>query len=183
MPPVDYPALLKVARDLLVAIGEDPMREGLIETPRRFAKAWQEFIDYDPGHTDTAFESVKANQMVIVKGIRVWSMCEHHLLPFWCDVTIGYITDEHVLGLSKFARIAQQKAHSLQLQERLVEEIALEIKTLAQTESVMVIAKGEHLCMTMRGAKTPAQMISSSVHGDFLNEPQTRAEFLSLLGV
>src|SRR5260370_34629774 len=83
---VDYPKLLELGRELLVAIGEDPGREGLADTPRRWADWWREFIEYDPGKTETAFESVSADQMVTVSGMRVWSMCEHHMLPFYCDV-------------------------------------------------------------------------------------------------
>src|ERR1700674_2876777 len=124
---VDYPHLLALGHELLLAIGEDPEREGLRETPRRWADSWREFIEYDPGTTETTFSSLTSDQLVCVSGIRVASLCEHHLLPFWCDVSIGYIPNEKVLGLSKFARIAQQCAHRLQLQERLGQQIADEV--------------------------------------------------------
>lgn len=180
MSKVDYQRLLGVGKELLEALGEDPKREGLLDTPRRFADSWQEFIEYEPGKLETTFGSIVNDQMVIVSGIRVWSFCEHHLLPFWCDVSIGYISHQKLLGLSKFARIAHAKAHKLQVQERLVEEIALEVKSLAQTPDVAVLAEGEHLCMTMRGIQTPAKMISSVMWGVFHNEDSARAEFLSL---
>src|SRR5713226_10397847 len=124
---VDYPRLLALGRELLLAIGEDPEREGLRETPRRWANAWREFMEYDPGTTETTFSSVASDQLVCVSGIRVASLCEHHLLPFWCEVSIGYIPNEKVLGLSKFARIAHRFAHRLQLQERLGKHITNEI--------------------------------------------------------
>jgi GTP cyclohydrolase I len=178
---VDYPKLLEVGRELLVALGEDPDREGLLDTPRRWADAWREFIEYDPGTTDTCFESVSADQMVCVSGLRVTSFCEHHLLPFWCDVAIGYITGEKVLGLSKFARIAHQFAHQLQLQERLGQQIADEVSRIVGTEDVAVVLKGEHLCMTARGIRTPGLMTSSVMRGVFRMESETRLEFLRLI--
>jgi GTP cyclohydrolase I len=168
-------------RELLKTIGEDPDREGIRETPKRVAKMWKEFIKYEPGTTDTAFKQLETDQMVVVSGMKVWSMCEHHLLPFWCDISIGYIAKGKVLGLSKFGRIAHKHAHKLQIQERLVEQIAQEIRETTGSEDVAVIATGEHLCMTMRGVKTPARMTSSSVHGSFRNDPAARQEFLSLV--
>ena len=89
-----YKRLVRIGTDLLVAIGEDPDRPGLRETPERFARHWQEFMSYDAGKTDTTFESAALDQMVVVSGIKVWSLCEHHLLPFSCEVAVGYITQE-----------------------------------------------------------------------------------------
>jgi GTP cyclohydrolase IA len=178
---VDYSQLLALGRELLLAIGEDPDREGLRETPRRWADAWREFIEYDPGTTETTFSSVSSEQLVCVSGIRVASLCEHHLLPFWCDVSIGYILDEKVLGLSKFARIAQQFAHSLQLQERLGEQIADEISRITGTQHVAVVLKGEHYCMAARGIRSPARMTSSVMRGVFRTESQICMEFLRLI--
>lgn len=175
--------MLRIAHELLVAIGENPEREGLADTPRRFADSWKEFIEYQPGNTETVFQSITADQMVVVSGLRVWSYCEHHLLPFWCDVSIGYIASEYVLGLSKFARIAHQFAHQLQLQERLVEQIANEVTRVAQTPDVAVIARGEHLCMVMRGVKTGGLMTSSVMRGVFFEDRMARSEFLKLCGL
>ena len=179
---VNVAAAEKAVRDLLVAIGEDPGRPGLVDTPKRVAKWWREFIDYNPGELGTCFEDATAG-FVMVSGMRVWSLCEHHLLPFWCDVTVGYITDARVLGLSKFARIAHAHAHALQVQERLVAGIAADVRQACATDNVAVVARGEHLCMTMRGVRTPALMLSSSLHGVFRHEPAVRAEFFSLAGV
>lgn len=176
---IDHARVKSLVTELLEALGEDPSREGLQETPRRIANFWKEFLEYEPGKLDTTFSAVKHNQMVCVTGMRVWSMCEHHMLPFWCDVSIGYIANDKVLGLSKFARIAHKHAHKLTLQEQLVSDISNELVEILGTEDVAVIAKGEHLCMTMRGIKTPHRMISSALNGQFHN-PEQRMEFLRL---
>lgn len=165
---------------LLLAIGEDPTREGLRDTPRRYAKWWEEFITYEPGCTETTFTTVSSDQMIVVSGLKVWSLCEHHLLPFWCDVSIGYIAKNKILGLSKFGRIAQKFAHRLQVQEQLVSQIAAEIITQTKSSDVAVIAKGQHLCMEIRGIKMPGVMTSSVMRGAFRKESDTRAEFLRL---
>jgi GTP cyclohydrolase IA len=177
---VDYPRLLELGRELLIAIGEDPDREGLQDTPRRWASWWREFIEYDAGTTDTSFNSVSTDQMVCVSGMRVFSLCEHHLLPMWCDVAIGYIPRDKVLGLSKFARIAHKFAHQLQVQERLGEQIADELSRITGTPDVAVILKDEHLCMSARGIRTPGVMTTSVMRGVFRAEYQTRMEFLRL---
>jgi len=178
---VDYEALERIGRDLLIALGEDPDRAGIAETPMRWAKMWREFIDYDPGKIGTVFDSVAVDQLVIVSGMDVWSMCEHHLLPFSSKISIGYLAGKNVVGLSKFARIAHKHAHNLQLQERLVEGIAQEVKEIAGTDNVAVVGSGVHLCMVMRGIKTPGVMTSSAMHGTFRESAALRAEFMELI--
>ncbi|GIF11369.1 GTP cyclohydrolase I [Actinoplanes teichomyceticus] len=170
-----------LARLLLKEIGEDPSRDGLRDTPARYARWWREFIEYDPGTVDTVFEATSAGQLVLVSGIEVWSLCEHHLLPFNCSLTIGYRAADRLLGLSKFARIAHHRAHRLQVQERLVADIAADVARIAGTEDVGVIGTGEHLCMTMRGIKTSARMTSSSLLGAFAEEGLLRSELLTHL--
>ena len=177
---IDHEKVKSLVTELLTALGEDPTREGLQETPRRIANFWREFIEYDAGKLDTTFAAVKHNQMVAVTGMKVWSMCEHHMLPFWCDVSIAYIADDKVLGLSKFARIAHKHAHKLTLQEQLVADIANELKVILGTDDIAVMAKGEHLCMTMRGIKTPHRMISSALSGKF-HQAEQRAEFFQIV--
>lgn len=177
---VDVDRVAPIVRDLLTALGEDPDRDGLADTPLRVARWWSEFVDYDPGKLATTFEGVEIDQMVAVTGIRVWSLCEHHLLPFWADIDIAYIATDRILGLSKFARIAHQHAHRLQVQERLVTGIADQIQSLTEAESVAVVATGEHLCMTMRGIQAPAIMHSSILRGLFKHDPAARAELFSL---
>ncbi|MFB6840744.1 GTP cyclohydrolase I [Streptomyces sp. NPDC056361] len=170
-----------LARLLLKEIGEDPSRDGLRDTPARYARWWREFTEYDPGTIDTVFETASSGQLVMVSGIEVWSLCEHHLLPFNCSLTIAYRAADRLLGLSKFARIAHHQAHRLQVQERLVADIAADVARITGTEDVAVIGTGEHLCMTMRGIKTSARMTSSSLHGAFAEEGLLRSELLTHL--
>lgn len=179
-PAFDHDRVKAAARELLLAIGEDPDRDGLRDTPRRYADWWREFIEHEPGRVDTAFESVSFDQMVVVSGMKVWGLCEHHLLPFWCEVAVGYVTESKALGLSKFARIAHKHAHKLQVQERLTQDIADEVQALAGTQHVAVMARGEHLCMAMRGVKTPGLMTSSVLRGCFRESGPARDEFLKL---
>lgn len=179
---VDFEKVKDLARQLLEAIGEDPDRDGLKDTPERYAKWWREFIDYEPGKTATAFpiDSVQS-EMVCVTGMEIHSLCEHHLLPFSASVAIAYIPEKKVLGLSKFARIAHKFAHRLQIQERLVEQIADEIQELTGSADVAVVIDGHHSCMSMRGIRTPGSMRSSVMRGSFREKDSTRAEFLSLV--
>lgn len=168
---------------LLEAIGENPDREGLRDTPNRVARAWAEFVDYAPGSIDTAFQSIKVDQMVVIRDMLVFSYCEHHLLPFDTKISIGYLSGEKVLGLSKLARICHKHAHKLQLQERLVESVAVELKDILGHENVAVIGSGRHSCMYMRGIKTDGLVFSSSMNGVFLSEASARSEFLQFAGV
>ncbi|MEW9515389.1 GTP cyclohydrolase I [Streptomyces tubercidicus] len=168
-----------VARQLLVEIGEDPEREGLRDTPARYARWWREFTQYEPGSVDTLFETTASGNFVGVSGISVWSLCEHHLLPFSCRFTIGYLPQEKMLGLSKFARIAHQHAHKLQSQEQLSQQIADEVERLTGSPDVAVIGRGEHLCMAMRGIRTPATMTTAVWRGA-LKDSALRSELIAL---
>lgn len=155
-PAVNIDRLEQIARELLLAIGEDPERDGLQKTPNRFARMWKEFIELDPGQVDTTFESVSTDQMVVVSGMKVFSLCEHHLLPFWSEISVAYIASDHVLGLSKFARIAHKFSHRLQVQERLVDQIADNI-TVPRRKSTparpcVLIAESADRCHSMRRA-------------------------------
>lgn len=180
---IDVERLKTLGRELLIALGEDPDRDGLMDTPRRWAAWWKEFVEYDPGTMETAFDVITAEQMIVVSGMRVWSICEHHLLPMWCDVSIGYVAHEKVLGLSKFARIAHESAHKLQIQERLNSEIADKTIGLTGSPDVAVLASGVHMCMVMRGIKTEGVMSSLVTRGAFTNKPDLRADFLRLAGL
>ncbi|GAA2331905.1 GTP cyclohydrolase I FolE [Streptomyces kunmingensis] len=173
--------LVDLAHRLLKEIGEDPERDGLRQTPERFARWWREFVDYDPGTIDTLFETTTTSQMVVVSDIRVWSLCEHHLLPFNCSIDIAYRPTGRLLGLSKFARVAHRHAHRLQVQERLVADIAQEVADITGAQDVAVLAKGEHLCMTMRGIKASAEMTSTAFLGAFGDDSTLRTELLALL--
>lgn len=178
---VDYERIEELTRELLAAIGEDPDREGLQDTPRRYAKWWREFIDYEAGKVETAFTLDKNDEMIAVTGMAVASLCEHHLLPFTATVNIAYIPEEKVLGLSKFARIAHRHAHKLQVQERLVQDIAEEIVELTGSKNVAVVIDGEHSCMSLRGIRTKGSMRTSVMLGMFKEKPETRAELFSLI--
>lgn len=177
---VDLDELTAIGRALLTAIGEDPDRDGLADTPRRFAQWWAEFVEHDPGRVDTAFKVDGADEMIVVRGIHVWSLCEHHLLPFSASVTIGYIPAGVVLGLSKLARIAHLHAHRLQVQERLVAQIADSLTDVTGSPDVAVVAYGEHLCMSMRGVRSEASMRTSVTRGAFRDKPAARGEFFAL---
>lgn len=178
----DPARLERLCRELLEAIGEDPDRPGLVDTPARWARWWREFTGHDPGRVDTAFEHITTDDLVVVSGMKVWSLCEHHLLPWSAQVAIGYLPNGRVLGLSKFGRLAHAVAHRLQVQERYVAEVADEVEKRCGVPDVAVVARGEHLCMTMRGVRTPATMTSSVMRGRFRELPELRAEFLSLAG-
>lgn len=178
---VDKVKVANLVAQLLEAVGEDPHRLGLQDTPVRVARWWAEFMDYDPGKVATTFATSHAtDQMVVVSGIRVWSLCEHHLLPFVADIDVAYIVNGSLLGLSKLARIAHARAHGLQVQERLVDHIARDVAAYAGTDSVAVVARGMHLCMAMRGIRTPAIMTTSKLLGAFRTNHSARDEFLAI---
>lgn len=173
-------------RQLLVEIGEDPDREGLRRTPQRVAESWAFLTsgyrqDAKVVINDAIFES-EANNMIIARDIEVYSLCEHHMLPFYGRCHIGYIARKQVLGVSKIARIVDCYARRLQIQERLTAQIAREVKDSVDAEGVGVVMECRHLCMSMRGVeKQNSIMTTSSVLGSFHDEEATRLEFLNLI--
>jgi GTP cyclohydrolase I len=177
----------ELIRELLVEIGEDPEREGLLKTPERVAKAY-EFLtkgyrtDLEDVINEAIFQS-EANNMIIARNIEVYSLCEHHMLPFYGICHIGYIARHSVLGVSKLARIMETFSRRLQIQERLTSQIARAIMDAVQAEGVGVVMECKHLCMMMRGVeKQHSVMTTSSVLGSFHNSDATRMEFLNLIG-
>ncbi|MFJ1708727.1 GTP cyclohydrolase I [Kitasatospora sp. NPDC088346] len=151
---IDSQAVEASVRALLVALGQDLGRPGLVDTPARVARYWSEFLGHEPGTIDTVFEhSAEGQDCVAVGGIRTTSLCEHHLLPFTVEVRVAYRPEGQVLGLSKAVRIVEKYAHALQLQERLTAQVAEEIARLTGSKAVGVWAVGEHLCMTGRGVR------------------------------
>ena len=176
----------ELVRELLIEIGEDPDREGLIKTPERYAKA-MEFLT--KGYSENAEKiinnaifSSEANNMIICRDIEVYSLCEHHMLPFFGRCHVGYVAKDKVLGVSKIARIVEMYARRLQIQERLTVQIAEEIKRAVDAEGVGVVMECQHLCMMMRGVeKQNSLMTTSSVLGTFRKNLATREEFLNLL--
>ena len=176
----------ELIRELLIEIGEDPDREGLIRTPERYAKA-MEFLtkgykEKPEKIINNAIFSSEANNMIICRDIEVYSLCEHHMLPFFGRCHVGYVAKDKVLGVSKIARIVEMYARRLQIQERLTKQIAEEIKRAVDAEGVGVVMECQHLCMMMRGVeKQNSLMTTSSVLGTFRKNLATREEFLNLL--
>jgi len=177
----------ELVRQLLIEIGEDPEREGLLRTPQRVARTWSELTtgyrnDPKDAVNGAIFDS-EANNMIIARDIEVYSMCEHHLLPFYGYCHIGYIAANKVLGVSKLARIVDHYSKRLQIQERLTALVAREVQDTVNAEGVGVVMECRHLCMMMRGVeKQQSVMTTSSVLGSFHNDQATRLEFLNLIG-
>jgi len=176
----------QLVRELLVELGEDPDREGLVRTPQRVAKSW-EFLTrgyhQDPVAVwqQAVFQATGRN-MVIVRNIEVFSLCEHHLLPFFGRCQVGYIPQGRVVGVSKIARLADVFSRRLQIQERLTEEIAQAVMEATGALGVGVVMEAKHLCMMMRGVeKQHSSMVTSAVLGSFRTDPKTRDEFLALI--
>jgi GTP cyclohydrolase I len=175
----------ELAREMLVRLGEDPNREGLLDTPQRYAKALRDLTKgyrEDPEQVlEGALFSVDYDEMVIVKDIEMFSLCEHHLLPFFGKVHVAYIPKGRVIGLSKVARLVEVFARRLQVQERLTVQIAETIQKVIQPLGVGVVIEARHLCMMMRGVeKQHSATVTSSMLGAFRAQ-QTRQEFLSLI--
>jgi len=176
-----------LVRQLLVELGEDPEREGLQKTPHRVMKSF-EFLTkgYQQKPEDVIngafFEEIECNDMIIVKDIEFYSLCEHHLLPFFGRCHIGYIPSGKVFGVSKLARIVDMFSRRLQLQERLTRQVAETILNSINPEGVGVVMEAQHTCMTMRGVeKQNSRMVTSAMLGSFRNEAATRMEFLNLI--
>jgi GTP cyclohydrolase IA len=173
-------------RQLLVELGEDPTREGLVRTPQRVEKAL-EFLTsgYDANIDDVlnnALFTVDYNEMVIVKDIDFYSLCEHHLLPFFGKCHVAYIPQRHVIGLSKIPRLVDVFARRLQVQERMTNQIAETIRQKIDPLGVAVVCEGTHLCMSMRGVeKQNSCAVTSAMLGSFRDNARTRMEFLELI--
>lgn len=183
---VDMEKIEKAVKSILEAIGEDPEREGLIDTPQRVARFYQEVfagLHEDPSNNLTIQFSENHEEMVLVKDIPIYSMCEHHLLPFVGEAHIAYIPRHgKVTGLSKLARVAEDFARRPQLQERLTSQIADTVNTILNPRGVLVVIEAEHMCMTIRGIKKPgAKTVTSAVRGMFETSVATRAEAFSLI--
>ncbi len=187
MPPKKLLTLEDSIRDLLTGIGEDPDREGLRETPRRMAEMLDELTQgYRVSPEDViagAIFPVEYDDMIVLKDVSFWSLCEHHITPFFGKIHVGYIPKGKVLGTSKIPRIIEVFSKRLQIQERMTEEIARFLEKAIEPLGVGVIAEGFHLCMAMRGVrKEEARLITSAMKGSFRKDPRTRAEFLQLIG-
>lgn len=191
MPKIETPSLTAatyedLVREMLVRLGEDPQREGLLRTPERVQKAFQFLTrgyNEDPeALLKNALFTVNYDEMVIVKDVEVFSLCEHHLLPFFGKVHVAYIPNGKVIGLSKIPRLIELFSRRLQIQERLTTQIAETIQKVIQPQGVGVVVEARHLCMMMRGVeKQHSAAVTSSMLGCFREEQETRTEFLSLI--
>jgi GTP cyclohydrolase IA len=175
-----------LVEQLLSLLGEDSTREGLLKTPERVAKAFRFFTQGYQQDVDEvlngALYSVKYDEMVVVRDIDFFSLCEHHLLPFYGKCHVAYIPNEHVVGLSKIPRLVEVFSRRLQVQERLTVQIAETLQEKLKPQGVAVVIEARHLCMMMRGVETPnAVAVTSSMHGVFLNQQKTREELLELI--
>jgi GTP cyclohydrolase I len=176
----------ELIRELLIEIGEDPDREGLVRTPERVAKAYEfltkGYVVDVPQITEGAVFAQDTNNMIVLRDIEVYSLCEHHMLPFFGRCHIGYISNGKVLGVSKLARLVDCFARRLQIQERLTQQIARAVMESVEAEGVGVVMECQHLCMMMRGVeKQNSLMNTSSVIGSFHESSATRNEFLTLI--
>ncbi len=178
----------KAITEILKTIGENPLREGLKDTPRRVAKSYEYLMQGYKQNPDSILKKAifheECNHMIIVRDIEIYSMCEHHMLPFFGRCHIGYIAQDRVYGVSKLARLVDCFARRLQVQERLTQQIASCILEPINAEGVGVVIEAQHLCMMMRGvSKQNSKMITSAMLGSFRRENATRNEFLRLIGM
>ena len=182
---IDKDKIENAVLSIIEAIGEDPKREGLVNTPRRIAEMYSEVFAgtfQDPGEELKVGFDEEHHEMVVFKDIPFYSMCEHHFLPFYGLVHIGYIPSGRVVGASKMGRVVEILAKRPQLQERLTTLIADTIVEALQPQGVAVVVQAEHLCMTMRGIKKPgSNIVTSATRGLFRKRPATRAEFFALI--
>ncbi|MBZ0275751.1 MAG: GTP cyclohydrolase I FolE [Anaerolineae bacterium] len=187
LPPVDQPAIESAVTQILGAVGEDPNREGLLNTPSRVARAYEELLSgyrEDPSKlSNGALFDVEYDDMVIVRDIEFSSLCEHHMLPFLGHAHVAYVPRGKVIGLSKIPRIVDMFARRLQVQERMTRQIANFLNEVLDAQGVAVVLEGKHMCSMMRGVeKHDSSMTTSSMLGVFRQNEQTRAEFMSHLG-
>jgi GTP cyclohydrolase I len=186
IPPFDPARAEAAVRELLIAVGEDPDREGLRETPARVARAYRELLSgmrVSAEEVLTTTFDIGHDELILVRDIELWSMCEHHLVPFTGVAHIGYIpnVDGRITGLSKLARLVDVYAKRPQVQERLTTQVADALMEILEARGALVVIEAEHLCMTMRGVRKPgAKTITSAVRGS-MHQAATRAEAMSLI--
>jgi len=183
--PVDLPRIERAVREILAAVGENPDREGLLETPGRVARMYKELfagLHLDPSRHMQRVFSEEYDELVLVRDISFNSMCEHHLLPFIGKAHLGYLPKGKVVGLSKLARIVDEISRKPQVQERMTHQIADLMNNELGAKGVIVVLEAEHSCMTIRGIRKPGALtVTSAVRGLFKSNPSSRAEAMSLI--
>jgi GTP cyclohydrolase I len=186
-PPIDLPRIERAVREILAAIGEDPDRDGLIDTPARVARAYAEQFSGLSQHPEDVLGTVfdaDHDELILVRDIEVYSTCEHHLVPFFGRAHVAYIPNEkgQITGLSKLARLVDLYARRPQVQERMTSQIADALMRVLEPRGALVVIEAEHLCMSMRGVRKPgAKTVTSAVRGCIRDSASTRAEAMSLL--
>jgi GTP cyclohydrolase I len=182
---IDTERIERAVREILSAIGENPDREGLVETPKRVARMYKELFGglyEDPSLHTKKYFTEHYDEIVLVRDIAFNSMCEHHLLPFFGKAHIGYLPDGRVLGLSKLARVVEAISHRPQVQERMTEQIADILLNELHVKGVAVVIEAVHTCMTVRGVRKPGSTcVTSAIKGAFRNNPSTRSEIMTLI--
>lgn len=183
--PVDHERIERAVREILIAVGENPDREGLRETPARVARMYEEVfsgLSQDPAHHLRKVFTQKYDEMVLVKDITFQSMCEHHLLPFIGVAHVAYLPNGKIVGLSKLARVIEAVSRRPQVQERITETVADLIEQELQARGVAVVVEAEHFCMCMRGVRKPgSRTVTSAMRGGFKENHSTRMELMSLI--
>jgi GTP cyclohydrolase I len=180
-PEIDRPGVERAARELLLALGADVSKSGLIETPRRVADAYVELLTPRPFRATTFPNDGGYDELIVARGIPFHSLCMHHLLPFHGVAHIGYIPGDRIIGLSKLGRVVELFARDLQIQERLTTQVADWLQRELQPEGVGVVLEAEHMCMSVRGLQQAGiRTVTSSLHGAIRDDARTRQEFLAL---
>ena len=179
---IDEQAAQRAVRDLLVALGQDPEREGLRDTPRRVARAYAELLTPQAVSATTFPNDEGYDELVLVRDIPFSSLCEHHLLPFVGTAHVAYMPRQRIVGLSKLARVVEHFSRALQVQERLTQQVAHWLEQELSPRGVGVVLEAEHMCMRLRGVRVPGtRTVTSSLHGTLRNDARTRSEFLGLV--